>query len=179
MSEFGAWEVNVNASAMPERIATAVSGLNDMVGAEYKPIAYLGSQLVNGTNHAVLAEQTLITGKDQKNVVLVIFRQVGDEVTLSNIERVLTGGMDGQMGAVEIKATTDIPAEAKAAFEATLSGFVGMDVKPFAFLGTQVVKGINYFFACETKVVAPEGETNVAIVTANPLTKDVDYNDIL
>ena len=48
----GNWEINVNVNGMPQKVASAVSKLNTtLMGAEYDPIAYLGSQVVNGTNH--------------------------------------------------------------------------------------------------------------------------------
>ena len=54
----GSWEVNVVTGGMPQKVATAFGELaGSLVGAEYTPIAYLGSQQVNGVNHAVLAEQ--------------------------------------------------------------------------------------------------------------------------
>ena len=78
---------------MPQKVASAFSEvLGELLGAEYTPIAYLGEQLVNGTNHAVLAEQTLVNGKDTKNVVVVILNERGDSFTLSNIERVVETG---------------------------------------------------------------------------------------
>lgn len=51
----GEWKVEVNVGGMPQKVATAMGEIN-MLGAEYEPIAYLGSQVVNGVNHAVLAE---------------------------------------------------------------------------------------------------------------------------
>jgi hypothetical protein len=76
---------------MPEKIATAVGDLK-IVGAEYTPIAYLGSQVVNGINHAVLAEQLVVAGKDTKNVVVIMFNERPEGVTLVGIERVLESG---------------------------------------------------------------------------------------
>ena len=53
----GGWIFQVNMDAMPEKIATAFGELNEhMIGAKYKSIAYLGSQVVNGTNYAVLCK---------------------------------------------------------------------------------------------------------------------------
>ena len=71
----GGWSVNVEVGKMPQKVATAFSKLGDLVGASYTPIAYLGSQVVNGINHAVLAEQTVLTGKDTKNIVVIIFNE--------------------------------------------------------------------------------------------------------
>ncbi len=52
--------------------------------------------MVNGTNHAVLAEQTLTVGKDVKNIVVLILNEKGGVITLSRIEHVLEQG--GEFG---------------------------------------------------------------------------------
>ena len=174
----GSWEVNVILGGMPEKVATAIGQLNEqIVGAEYTPIAYIGSQLVNGVNHAVLAEQLVLTGKDTKNVVLLIFNEKGMDCTLVNIERVVEGG-DG-MGAVKVDVKTDIPEDAQKAFDNVLGGFVGANIKPFALLATQVVKGINYVFAAEIDLVTETPVKKVAVVTVNDLEKKVSFADIL
>ena len=67
----GTWNVKVHVDGMPQQVATAFGDiLGNLFGAKYNPIAYLGEQVVNGTNHAILAEQTVVTGEDQKNIVL-------------------------------------------------------------------------------------------------------------
>lgn len=174
----GSWEVNVIVDAMPEKVATAVSALAEqLIGAEYTPIAYLGSQIVNGTNHAVLAEQILTTGRDTKNVVLLIFNEKGMDCTLVNIERVVEGGV-GE-GGTEINVKTDIPEEAKEAFDAALTEFVGSSVKPFAYLGSQVVSGIDYIFAAEVTPITENPVKKVAVVTVNGLTNKIYFKNVL
>ena len=64
----GTWIVKVEKN-FPQPIATTISDLN-FVGAEYEPIALVATQIVNGTNYAVLAKQTIVTGKDTNNIVL-------------------------------------------------------------------------------------------------------------
>ena len=65
----GGWNIGVVTGGMPQKVATAFGKLAEqLIGCEYTPIAYLGSQQVNGINHAVLAEQTVITGKDTKYI---------------------------------------------------------------------------------------------------------------
>lgn len=175
----GSWTVNVDAAGgMPEKVATAIGALAEqLIGAEYRPIAYLGSQLVNGINHAVLAEQTILSGRDTKNVVVLIFNEKGMDCTLVNIERVLEGG-DG-MGAVEVHATTDIPKDAQNAFDDVFGEWVGSTVKPFAYLGSQVVSGIDYIFAAELTLVTENPVHKVVSVRVNGLTKKVSFTDIL
>ena len=173
----GTWDVKVSVDSMPQKIATACGQLNEMVGAVYAPIAYLGSQLVNGTNHAVLAEQDIVAGKDVKNIVLLVFRETKEGVTLANIERVAESG--GELGGVAIDVKTAIPSEAKRAFNDVFNGFVGSKVAPFALLGTQMAKGMNYIFAAEITPVVENPQKTVALVTVNALTKDVAFVDLL
>lgn len=177
----GAWKIEVAVDAMPQAVATAVSKVNEtLLGAEYTPIAYLGEQIVNGTNYAVLAEQLVLSGKDTKNVVLMIFNQkpgqIGD-ATLVSIERVVESG--GELGGIKVDVQTDIPEEAKKAFDAAFAGFVGSNVEPFALLGTQVTNGINYIFAAEVTSVTKVPVKSVDVVTVNALTGDVAFTDIL
>lgn len=173
----GSWEVNVAIGKMPQKVASAFSTLNDMVGAEYNMIAYLGSQVVNGTNHAVLAEQTIITGKDVKNVVVVFFRETKEGVTVTNIERVVEGG--GEFGGLKVDVQTEIPEEAQAAFDSAFEGFLGSNIKPFALLATQVTKGVNYVFAATVEPVVKNPVTEVSLITVNGMTKDIAFVDLL
>jgi hypothetical protein len=70
----GGWIFQVSLDAMPEKVASAIIELNEiLIGAKYRPIAYLGSQVVNGTNYAVLAEQIISDAASTKNVVLIVF----------------------------------------------------------------------------------------------------------
>lgn len=175
----GSWEVNVTINSMPEKVASAVSALSEqLIGCEYKPIAYLGSQAVNGINHAVLAEQTVLTGKDTKNVVVLIFNEKPNDMkaTLVNIERVVEQG--GEMGGIVVDVKTDIPADAKEAFDKAFDGFVGSNVEPFALLATQVVNGTNYIFAAEVTSVTAEPVKTVSIVTVNNIAGTVEFDNI-
>ena len=174
----GAWKVKPVVGGMPEKVATAFTDvLGKLVGAEYTPIAYLGSQVVNGVNHAILAEQLLVTGKDTKNVVLIVLNEREEKFTIANIERVVEGG-DG-LGGTAIDVKTEIPAEAKEAFDAVLGGNVGTTIKPFALLATQVTKGINYVFAAKVSPVVANPEPSVEIVFVNALTKRAAFVDVL
>lgn len=172
----GSWDVKVAVDAMPQKLATAF-GEVQLAGAEYTPIAYLGSQVVNGINHAVLAEQLLITGKDVKNVVVMIFNEKDEKFSLVNIERVVESG--APMGGITVDVKTSIPEDAQKAFDEAFEGFVGSNVKPFALLGTQVTTGVNYIFAAEVTPVVQEPTTSVAVVTINSMTKAVSFVDIL
>ena len=175
---FGNWNVDVSVGAMPQKVASAIAALSGtMVGAEYTPIAYLGSQAVNGTNHAVLAEQTVLTGRDTTNIVILIFNEKGNDCVLVNIERVLETG--AAFGGTIINATTDISDEMRAIWDKAFEDRIGAKFEPFAFLGTQTVKGTSYIFAATIASISPDPEATVAIVTINPMTKDVAFGELL
>lgn len=174
----GNWEININVNGMPQKIASAVSKLSEtLVGAEYDPIAYLGSQQVNGINHAVLAEQTIVTGRDSKNIVMLIFNEKPNEreATLVSIDRIVEGG--DALGGTQINATTVIPEEAMNEWRTAFEGFLGSDVIPFALLATQVVKGTNFIFAATLTPVVPDAKSKVVIVTLNSMTGTLTFAD--
>lgn len=167
----GSWDIKVEVGKMPEKVATALGNMVDLVGigAEYTPIAYLGSQVVNGTNHAVLAEQLIVNGKDTKNVVVIILREVQGTVSLVSIERVVESG--GELGGIKVDVQTEIPEEAQAAFDAAFTGFTGSNIVPFAYLGSQVTKGTDYIFAAKETPVVMDPKESVVLVTVNGLTR--------
>lgn len=172
----GSWKINVAVGSMPQKVASAVSKLSEnLVGAEYTPIAYLGSQVVNGTNHAVLAEQVVVTGRDTKNIVMLIFNEKPNdmEATLVNIERVVEGG--APMGGVNVNPMTEIPADAMKEWNTAFEGRVGIKAEPFALLATQVVKGTNFIFAATVTPVYPDAETTVSIITINTMTGTIAF----
>ena len=179
MAKLGAWEVNISTN-YPQKVATAISKLGEtLLGAEYEPILYLGSQVVKGTNHAVLAQQTVLSGKDTKNAVILIFNEEPStvEATLVSIERVVESG--GELGGIVVDMTTNIPNDAKMELTNVLDGIVGIDIKPVAYVGSQVVKGTNQIFVAEVTAVVPNPTKRVALVVANSLTGELSMTDLL
>lgn len=177
----GSWDVNVTVGSMPEKVATACAKLDELKGAQYAPIAYLGSQVVNGTNYAVLMEQTIITGKDTKNIVVVTFNEKpGDiDLTLVSIEKVLEGG--AEYGGFQIDVQTDeFPKSAQLAFDKAIEDFVGSKIEPFAYLGSQVVNGeIFAFAAVETSFYKNDIQKSVVLVSVYNIDETLEIEGIL
>ena len=73
----GGWDLDeVKGCNLPQKVATdftAVTGA--LVGSDYEPIAYLGSQQVNGTNYRILALQKLVTPNAEKRIVKMIIHE--------------------------------------------------------------------------------------------------------
>lgn len=172
----GSWNVNVTVGKYPQKVASALSDLN-LVGALYTPIAYIGSQQVNGTNHAVLAKQTLTTGKDVNNIVILTLNEKEDKVVLSGIERIVEQG--GELGGIKIADDFTVTDEAKDTLKAALADRLGIEVTPYALLGTQVTKGMNYILFVTTASVTPNPEVEAAVVVVNSLTKNIGFSYVL
>lgn len=147
-----------------------------MVGASYEFIAYIGSQQVNGINHAILAEQTILTGKDVKNVVIIIFNEKGEDITLVSIERVVEGGQ--AFGGTKVDVPTLLPDDARNLFVTAFAGILGGRYTPIALLGTQMTTGIEYIYAA-TCDPANLGAMEFLLISINSLTHRVSIIDPL
>lgn len=188
----GSYKINVHVgSNLPQRVASAFTRIfGSMVGASYEPIAYLGSKLVAGTNHAILATQTLITGQDVHNVVLIVLNEkpgnvdpTGENIELVGISHVLSDG--GLLGGLQVAPTTEIPPEAMEVFTKSFQGILGGKFKPFALLATQMVNGIKYVFATEAvAVVSPNAiqssnTAQICLVTVYSNYSKVEFDTII
>jgi len=172
----GSYVIDVKVGSFPQKIASGFDlAFKGLTGADYKPIAYLGHQLVgNSTNHAILCEQNLITREDIRNIVIVTINEKagdlrGETLSVVDIKRVLCD--KGQkFGGITISPTTEISSEAMKVFKKHFgeNDLFGASNKPFAILATQIVNGIAYFFAVEsTMFVAPMSENGVVISSGN------------
>ena len=56
----GGWQSAENAEITEEIRALFDKGMEKLIGVSYVPVAYLGSQVVAGTNHAILCQGTVI-----------------------------------------------------------------------------------------------------------------------
>lgn len=177
---FGAWKVNPVVGAMPQKVASAVGALGEtLLGATYEPIAYLASQQANGINHAVLAKQTVISGVDSVNIVILKFNEKDMECSLYAIEEVLKAGQEFGGYAIDVKVGNDIPESASETFTDVTKNWVGTDVKPIALLASKVVKGVNFTFAAKVTPVVRNPVPSIKLVTVNSLMHTIDFVDVL
>ena len=78
----GGWNLEeVKGVALPQKVQSAFTAVTgELVGADYEPIAYLGSQTVNGTNYRILAIQRLVVANSEKRIVKMIVHEALDGV---------------------------------------------------------------------------------------------------
>lgn len=156
---------NHSAKQLPQSLATAVNLLFDgegkMLGATYKPLWYLGSQIVNGKNHALICEQTRITGNSSKRIVVVVIN-------------IPAGDIDGSKATIveviddaELVEGTNLDLHLKDLFKTALSSMLGMQYTPVMYVGSQVVKGINHYIVAEARIVRPDSDPYAVMICLN------------
>ena len=84
----GGWNLEeVKGTALPQKVQTVFTAVtSELVGAEYEPIAYLGSQQVNGMNYRILALQKLVVPNAEKRIVkMIIHEELDGSVRLVSV----------------------------------------------------------------------------------------------
>ena len=74
MAILGGWNIDeMKGCNLPQKAASAFTEITGgLVGADYQPVLYVGSQVVNGTNYCILALQTLVLPEPKKRLVKMI-----------------------------------------------------------------------------------------------------------
>ena len=80
MANLGGWDISaLKPCNLPQKAASAFANvLGGLTGAEYVPVLYVGSQLVHGTNHCIIALQTIIAATPEKRLVKLIINEAPD-----------------------------------------------------------------------------------------------------
>ena len=82
----GGWTPAEDYTVTEERQAVFEKGMEMLVGVRYVPVAYLGSQVVAGTNHVFLCQATVVYPDAQPYYVLIyLYEDLQGQVTILNI----------------------------------------------------------------------------------------------
>ena len=181
----GGYTVNTETAPgeIPENAKAAFDlALENMVGASFEPVAYLGSQVVAGLNHKYLCRVAAVVPnapvsysvvtvyaaldgtamiKEVKELDLPDYVSVESDVTAEELtEKGLAGGwtLSEDFG-------TTLPENAQAAFDAATAGLLGAFYRPIACLGTQVVAGTNYAILAAMSTVTAEPKEGLVVLT--------------
>ena len=92
MATLGGWNIDeMKGCNLPQKVQSAFTTVtSELVGADYEPVLYVGSQEVNGVNYCILAVQTLITATPEKRLVkMIIHEELDGTARLLSISRML------------------------------------------------------------------------------------------
>ena len=75
--KLGGWNYEeVKSCALPQKAASAfIAVTSDLVGAEYQPVLYAGSQQVNGTNYCIFALQKAVTPSGEVRLMKLVINE--------------------------------------------------------------------------------------------------------
>ena len=170
----GGWTPAASFEITAERQAILDKGLNNLVGADYVPAAYLGSQVVAGTNHVFLCKVTPVYPDARPAMALAyLYEDLQGNVQLMNVADLpILPGEDGPlavpeaglMGGWSYAESPEVTAEMQIRLEKALEGLAGAVYAPVANLGTQVVAGLNRCLLCQVTPVVPDPQPHYALV---------------
>ena len=70
-------------TSMPQKAASAwIAVEGGIVGASYKPLVFVGTQVAKGITHWFIAEQTFITAEPERHIVKIAVNEFDDEFKL-------------------------------------------------------------------------------------------------
>ena len=82
----GGWQAAADPAVTEELQAVFDKGLDGLVGVNYVPVAYLGSQVVAGTNHAFLCQATtVVPDAVPRFVIIYLYEDLSGNVSIMNI----------------------------------------------------------------------------------------------
>ena len=154
-----------------ELLEKATEGL---LGARYIPVAFLGSQLVSGTNYALLCRVAPVTADPVETYAIVkLYKDLSGNVSLLEVnDSGVPTNINELPGGWQQCEAPIVNDELQALFDKAMEGYTGMGFRPVALIATQTVSGTNYCFFCES-VPVDGGETGYSFVTVY---KDLDGN---
>ena len=90
----GGWAAAEDAAITDEVRALFDKAMEGLVGVNYVPVAYLGSQVVAGRNHAILCQATVVyPGAQPAWKVVFLYEDLTGGVTILNIADFDFGGL--------------------------------------------------------------------------------------
>ncbi len=172
----GGWSVAEDNTVTEGRKAVFDKAFEELVGVNYVPVAYLGSQVVAGTNHCFLTQATVVYPDAVPMFTLVyIYEDLSGNAEIMNIEDLpVVPNDDGTatepipdeplMGGWAFAESPEITDEIRAKLEKALEEMVGASYEPIANLATQVVAGTNRCVLCKVTPIVPNAVGNYALV---------------
>ena len=180
----GGWEIVAEPAAaeLPDEVNAAFENFKGNYGDDLIPMAYYGSQVVDGVNYGLLCKskadnelQTVILHQNKNGNVddaIINTFNIGDYTQGEGAEATAEPVAGGWQVA-EDYTTAEIPKEAFEAYDAATAQLDGNELHPMAYLGSQLVAGTNYALLCHSTTVTAQPVSSIQVVTVY---EDLDGN---
>ncbi len=160
----GGWKIysDDTTAPLPKQAKDAFDrAMEGLVGVKYTPIALIGTQVVAGTNYAILCRAVpVVANPETRLAVVIVYESAEGKAEIKNIadfnlsetmeakDKPETAAVLGGWTIPEDYSVINLPAEAATAFTKAMEGFTGSNLEPLAYLGSQLVSGTNYAILC-------------------------------
>lgn len=170
----GGWENSTNYKLDDEAKAAFEKATKGLLGVDYEAIALLGKQVVAGTNYSILVRETVVVPDAEPTIsVITIYEDLEGNAEITDDKEIIgeqaAGGFTANAGDVDMAKNADIQKK----LDTALDGFVGSDIEPIAYLGSQVVAGANYMVLCKSTPAYPDAIPEYELITVY---EDLDGN---
>lgn len=166
----GGWSVPQDTKITDEELKIFNKAIEGLTGVGYEPVAYLGSQVVAGTNHCFLCKSTVIyPGATNRYTLVYIYEKFDGTEEILKFEDVTlpgTADADGTPIAGGWRYTEDPEADDNVTevVDKATGKLLGAEYEPVAYIGSQVVAGMNHAVLCRVTAVSPDAESGYALV---------------
>jgi len=168
----GGWVVSKDYNVTEDLNKLFKKAMSKIVGADYTPVAYLGSQVVSGTNHCFLCQEKIVyPGAAPRYAFVYIHEDANKDAGLCNINDIVLPGTSESLSkditkpggwsfAEDYKITDKLSSVIEKASQAKL----GAKYEPVANIGSQLVSGTNHAVLCKITTVTPNSDSHYALV---------------
>lgn len=166
----GGWSIPQDTKITDEEFAIFNKGIEGLVGVEYEPVAYLGSQLVAGTNHCFLCKATVVyPGTTPQYKLVYIYEKLdGTEEILNIADIELPGAGDADSnpipGGWSYADDPSVDEKTASVVDKATEKLLGAEYEPVAYIGSQVVAGMNHAVLCRITAISPDAEDGYALL---------------
>ena len=163
----GGWQ-DVDSPVIPAEVQAAFDkAMEGFTGSSYIPVAYLGRQVVSGTNYMLFCRQKMVVPDAVETYAFVtVYKDLQGNATITDV--IGTGAetwisdLAGGWQAADSPEVTDAMEDM---VDRAIDPVLGIDCDPEALLATQVVSGTNYCFLCEVEPVTSDDVEYYALVS--------------
>lgn len=162
----GGWQVPKSMKITDKEKDLLNKATEELTGASYKPVAYVASQVVSGTNHLLLCTVSVIgTDAEARYALVYLYEDTEGKVEMTQVltsnATAAESGLLGGWSKPENKAITE---ELQKVFDKAVENITGVEYTAIAYLANQIVAGANYCILCQAKDVGQDTDARYVIM---------------
>ena len=171
--KMGSWAVPEDSTVTEDHKKIFNNMTSKLDGFFFEPVAFLGSQVVAGTNYCFLCEPT-VKGNGGLNAHSLVYVHVDlkGEASLLSEERLVLPGTENAgkeepvTGGWSYAESTEVTDKVKEIMKKATETLTGETYEPVAYVGSQVVAGTNHAILCKASPSVKElnGESKWILV---------------